>query len=436
MENAELPMHLLDSEAERFVLGSVIKGGWSQFHAVQPLLSEDDLAVHEHKKIWRLACIAAEAGVEPSHSSVMRFAMERREPLTFAALLDVTEHAVPDIAIAPWVTRLRRLAIDREAFSLGEVIRIHTEKGLSTQGREILDAREKLANLERLAVTGRAQSGTFANLIEDCGGLDQLFAIPQGVIEPPFPLLRSLMNGGFSPGTVTVLGARPSVGKSAFAIQTALAAAGCGHKTAVFSLEMQKPEIAKRLFAMGGIDYGRLVRGTLDREDRGRIRHTEQQLSDWPLEIFCDLHDLRSIAAKLASGRPKYEFGVIDYLGLVESNHRAENRNQELSYVSRRVKLLAMETGIPLLVLHQLNRGSEADNRRPELKDLRDSGSIEQDADNVLFIHQCRKDAKDQRELIVAKQRNGQRDRVINMRFIGNHVKFEERGEETERMAS
>lgn len=439
-DDLDLPVHLIDRDSERFVVGSVLAGGWPMYRIAKPLMSDGDLTGLDERKIWEFIVQCAEAGDEPSSSAVMRRALDRGTALAFSTVMEIEQCGIPGVGLDKWIHGLRRKAIDREAYRLSELIGLYTQQGYSANAAEIIEAREKLGKLERMAIADDSSRGTIASLIEDCGGWDRIFAKPERVIEPPFALLREKMNGGFAPGSVTVIGARPSVGKSAFAIQCGLAAAGANHRALFFSLEMQKPELLKRIVAVTkGVDYGRLVRGTLDRSERAMVRETEAELKDWPLEVYCDLFDLRSIAARIASDRPKCEFAIIDYLGLIESGQRAENRNQELSYVSRRIKMLAMETGIPLLVLHQLNRGSETDDRRPMLRDLRDSGSIEQDADNVLFLHQpgARKPdwPKDDREIIIAKQRNGERDQVIPMRFEGRNVRFTDRKTYEERVA-
>lgn len=433
-EAPELPVHLIERDAERFIVGTVLRGGWDEYREVKRELVDEDLTGIEERKVWELAVACAESGEEPSIASVMRLALSRKIELTFATVLNIEGYGIPGVSLEKWLTGLRRAAINREAYRVGELIRLYTADGLSTNGEAITAAQERLRRLEQSIASDKRDAGTITGAIEDCGGLDKLFAQPVGVIEPPWFTLRDAMNGGFAPGTVTVIGARPSVGKSSFALQSAITAAGDSRRTVFFSLEMQKPEIIKRLLSMrSGIDYSRLVRGVLNEEERAEVRRTIALMESWPLEIYCDLFDLRTIAAKVGSTNPAYEFAVLDYLGLVESNRNSENRNQELSYVSRRIKMLAMESGVPMIVLHQLNRASETENhRRPELRDLRDSGSIEQDADNVIFIHRPGNPRTngdipmDKREFIIAKQRNGEAGKVIPMRFIGPNIRFQE----------
>ncbi len=230
---------------------------------------------------------------------------------------------------------------------------------------------------------------------------------------------------GLAPGSLTVIAARPSVGKTSFALDIARhAAASQGRNVAVFSLEMTKQEIMDRIMAgFLGVDAWRLKKGQLTQDDFNRMGKLLGELKNHPLYIDDDpdrtIANLRSKAR-----RQQMEYGldllVIDYLGLIEVTDRAagENRTQQVSLISRSLKNLARELSCPIIALSQLSRSTEQRSPPiPILSDLRDSGTIEQDADIVLMLYRqdmyeedC--DHPGETEVYVRKNRNGPIGRV------------------------
>lgn len=206
------------------------------------------------------------------------------------------------------------------------------------------------------------------------------------------------LNGGFYNGQMIVIGARPSVGKSALMGQMALSMAHTGNKVGIISLEMNNVEIAARLSSIEtGIDFGRVFRDIANDENLHRSFYNKISKQTVNLPIFIsdktkvNINEIKAKAIKL-----KYTRGcdclMIDYLQLIDSTtgNRNYNREQEVSQMSRGIKLMAMELNIPVIVLCQLNRQVTArsyKDRFPKLSDLRESGAIEQDADIVMFIH-------------------------------------------------
>ena len=166
------------------------------------------------------------------------------------------------------------------------------------------------------------------------------------------------------------------------------------------------------------------MKGNLDPEWRYRVAATLERIGDYPLEITDQLRTLQAIIGKVAA-TSNLGLLVLDYLGLVDPGGRYENRNQEVSAISRRLKLIALDYNLPIIAAHQLNRANENEIRRPALSDLRDSGSLEQDADTVLLLDRPsdRKRGdngdKDLVEVLLAKQRNGVRGYVIPLRLEG-----------------
>lgn len=243
--------------------------------------------------------------------------------------------------------------------------------------------------------------------------------------------------GGLLKGSLTIIGARPAMGKTAFALNMAEgAAAKTGLPVLVISLEMNNEMLVKRMFAKTSmIDAGKLRDGSLSQEDLNVLNSAGDKLSKMPLWFddtpIQSFSDIRARALKLKRQRGKIGLVLIDYLGLIETgNERNSNRVNEVSKISRGLKVLSKEIDAPIVALAQLNRGVEQrTDKRPMLSDLRDSGSIEQDADNVMFLYRddyynAPEDQNDddisQVEFIVAKNRNGKRG-TIKLAFDKRH---------------
>lgn len=252
-------------------------------------------------------------------------------------------------------------------------------------------------------------------------------------IPSPFDTLNRL-NGGFRPGNVVVLGARPGVGKSALGGQVGIHAAKLGFKVGFMSLEMEDVDnYARMVSAESGVDFYKIDRNMIkDEQERVRVISSMSNLSTLPI-FFSDaaqvnIHDIRAKADKLKR-KHGLDLLIIDYLQLVETEStKNSNREQEISKISRGIKTMAMTSKYPILVLAQLNR--DAADKEPELHHLRESGSIEQDADIVMFIHRAKDDTgsmSDEAKLLVRKWRNGAPTELA-LRFHKETMKFHEPG--------
>lgn len=246
------------------------------------------------------------------------------------------------------------------------------------------------------------------------------------------------MTGGFRAANLVVVAARPSMGKTALALGMALNAAMDNGKTvAIFSLEMSKDEIIGRMLSSAAmVDGSRLRTGRLSQDDWPRIGTAADKLAK--CNIFIDDSEGVSVAEmRTKSRRLKSRVGldlvVIDYIQLMEGmpgRRRDENRVQELSAISRSLKLMARDLDVPLIILSQLNRAPDArPDKHPLLSDLRESGAIEQDADMVLMLYRDEYYNKDSEEkgitdLDIAKHRNGPTGRV-KLAFLDRYVKFD-----------
>lgn len=248
--------------------------------------------------------------------------------------------------------------------------------------------------------------------------------------------------GGLRAGQFVILAARPKVGKSAMALQIARHAAGTGKRVLFVSLEMAVSDLMCRLLAseIGGIPLGRLIHGKLipqqgswdDTSEADYVDQAEAKLRGLPLWFEygeVGLNELR-VMARTHQAKHGLDLVIVDYMGLMKPP-QANSRYGEVSALSRGLKLLSGELGLPLLVVCQLNRNIEHDGggRAPILSDLRDSGAIEQDADIVIFLHRSvvTEDQAEQEKtsLILAAQRNGPTDR-FDIRYIGKFTRFVE----------
>ena len=241
---------------------------------------------------------------------------------------------------------------------------------------------------------------------------------------------------GLQPSNLVVIGARPSMGKTSLALgMVAHAGVRLGQPVLLFSLEMSHLELTQRLLcAEARVDASRLRTGRLRESDWPKIGHAISRMSEAPIYIDDNpnltVMDIRARARRLKAQRG-LSLVVVDYLQLMTGRNRAENRQVEVSEISRGLKILARELKVPVVALSQLSRGLEArQDKRPMLADLRESGSIEQDSDVVLFIYRDEiynpesPDSQGTAEILVAKHRNGPTG-VTRLAFIGHHARFD-----------
>ena len=254
------------------------------------------------------------------------------------------------------------------------------------------------------------------------------------------------MTNGFQKSNLIILAARPAMGKTAFALNIAQNAALRYNKTvAIFSLEMSKDELVQRLMCSEAeVDSQRLRSGNMQSSDWEKLAQAMSTLSEAPIYIDdtsgCTLTDIRAKCRRLAMTDKNLSLIIIDYLQLMESSGRETDRTQQISQISRGLKILAKELNVPIIALSQLSRATEQrTDKRPIMSDLRDSGSIEQDADIVMFIYRGEYYAskgqmegeeaeelaknKGEAEIIIAKQRTGPVG-TVNLIFQNNITKF------------
>ncbi len=263
---------------------------------------------------------------------------------------------------------------------------------------------------------------TEANAIEASSKSGKPLGIPTGMVD------LDELTGGFFPSEVTVLAARPSIGKSALALELAARVAGKGHPVLLVSLEMSAQQIAHRMLSREtGIPSRRIQKSDLITSELTKIDSARDALRKLALPI--KLYATAGATPARIGARARVQMAqiglkliVIDYLGLMQSTERHKTLYERVTAVSREVKLMAQALNVPVLMLAQLNR--EGAKGLPTLEQLRDSGAIEQDADNVWFLHREDRIAKECK-LIIAKQRQGEVG-TIELDFDGSYMTFTE----------
>ncbi|MGN0240659.1 MAG: replicative DNA helicase [Candidatus Weimeria sp.] len=325
----------------------------------------------------------------------------------------------------PFATNIRSYCdIVKKKSQLREIINVSREIEKECFSGEnsvddILDSTEAkfLSLLQKRGVGDAVPIGEVVNeavdhIVEASKLHGNVTGIPTGFIDLDY------QTAGLQNSDLILIAARPSMGKTAFALNIAHHIAVHENKgVAIFSLEMSRTQLMNRLLALeSGVDAQKLRTGNLEDKDWGSLMEAADRLANAPIIIddtpAISVSELRSKCRKF-----KQEYGIsvvmIDYLQLMTNSRKSDSRQQEISDISRALKSLARELNVPVIALSQLNRGVEQrDDKRPMLSDLRDSGAIEQDADLVMFIYRDDyynkdTDKKNIAEINVAKQRNG-----------------------------
>ena len=423
-------------EAEKLVLGSLLAGHLEPAHAAA-VVAPEDFSLEGHRRLMTVMADLAGRG-EPINRVTVFEALRARgwhEAVGGLGYLVDLEGDGLRTNLDSYLRRIRDAAVLRKAAIAAQKLADECLTAADPPA-ELLGRAERLLRelADRAAPDGKLR--TVEQIIEAAGGFDRL--VRPDLFDPgiptPWPALNKLI-GGLRRGQLIVIGARPSTGKSAFLAQIAAHAVKRGQHVAVFSFEMGGAEILLRtLCEEAGVDGHKLRHGRLMQGEREAIVRAVDSLSGG-LRI-CDQPPATVAAIRTACRQAKAEGRLdlvcIDYLQLLEVPGRRENRVQEITEISRGLKLLAGELELPALVAAQLNRLPETERRRPVLSDLRDSGSIEQDADVVIMLHRVLEPGREsEAEVYVRKQRNGPIGAVM-LRFHGPSFRFEEPAPERE----
>ena len=437
-------------DAEKTILGAILLDNAAHSEAAEKL-EADDFSLDSHRRIYMrmselidaqrsvdIVTLANELARYKEVESVggVAYLASLTEGLPRRPVIEEYVRIVKDKSLLRKLMLICSSAIARAADQSEDAIGVLdvtesqllevSEKGL-TQGLESLDkiVANSFGSIDNLYKQGREVTGVATGFIE----FDR-------------------MTSGLQKGELIIIAARPSMGKTALAINIAQNAAIMhGAKVAVFSLEMSKASLLRRMLAsQASVDQQKLQKGFLVREDHDKLQNALGQLVE--SHIFIDdsagisLAEMRAKARRLRQNAGGLDLVVVDYLQLMTASLPSggrkgyENRTQEVSAISRGLKAMAKELDVPLVALSQLSRASErrGEDKRPMLSDLRESGSIEQDADVVAFIHreayynhnkeELSEEEKAKSEIILAKQRNGPTGTVF-MYFNSRYTRFD-----------
>ena len=425
-----------DDVAEQSVLGGMLLSKDAIADVVESLRASD-FYKPAHETIYE-AILSLYGHGSPADVIMVADELKKRGELTRvggASYIHTLIASVPTAANAQYYAEIvKEHAIMRRLIEAGTKI---AQLGYANETE--VDTLVDQAQAEIYAVTdGNAKEDyvSFSEALEETiNEIDANSNRPDGVYGVPTDFIEfDELTGGLHGGQMIVIAARPGVGKSTLALDIARSASIHHQMTTVFfSLEMSRTELAMRILsAEGKISMGRLKKGDLDTEGWTNLATLQGRIDSAPLFIDdspnMTLMEIRAKCRRLKQ-RNDLKLVVLDYLQLMSSGKKVESRQQEVSEFSRSLKLLAKELDVPVIALSQLNRGSEQrTDKRPMVSDLRESGSIEQDADMVILLH--REDMYNpdservgEADMIIAKHRGGP-TRTIPLAFSGKYSRF------------
>jgi replicative DNA helicase len=426
-------------EAERAILGAVLLDNQA-FNDAAEHLTADDFSIDSHRRIYSRMAELSDSS-RPIDIITLVEELEQNKDLQavgdvgyISGLLD----GVPDRpSIEHYVKIVRDKSILRGLINVSNTAIAKASEQADPADEILNEAEAAVFKLSEKRIGKGFQS--VKEISRESGGIDALLQRGRRItgIETHYNDLDE-MTSGFQKADLVIVAARPSMGKTAFAMNIAEnAAIDDGKVVGVFSLEMSSEALLQRLLCSRSIvDAHKLRTGSLWGEDIKKVMRASEELSKAPLFIDdtpgISISEMRAKARRLKQSQGRLDLLVVDYLQLMSGgSKRFENRTQEVSSISRGLKAIAKELGVPVMALSQLSRAPESrgGDHRPQLSDLRESGSIEQDADVVMFIFreevykQDDPELRGQAEIIIAKQRNGPIGK-FHLTFLHNSTRF------------
>lgn len=424
-------------EAEQSVLGSVLIDN-EAIGQIIDIIDPDDFYREGHQAIFR-AMLNLYERREPTDLVTLTAELGKLQKLDLVGGLAYLSQLVDRIPTSAHVMAYAKII--KEKSVLRRLIRISTDiVGSAYQTTEEVPVLLDRAEREIFDIRDRKERQGFYSLRDivkdNFKVLEELYEKKQSITGTSTHYADlDHMTSGFQAGDLIIIAGRPSMGKTSFAMNIAENVSIDGGKpVAVFSLEMSKEQLAQRLLcSQARVDSSNVRRGQVGSDDWMKITHAAGRISECPLFIddtpAISPLEMRAKVRRLMRTHP-VSLIVVDYLQLMRSTRKTDNREQEISDISRSLKALAKEMGVPVVALSQLNRSLESrKDRRPQLSDLRESGAIEQDADVIMFIYRdevYNPDSPDKgmAEVIISKQRNGPIG-TVRLAFINMYTRFE-----------
>lgn len=425
-----------DIDAEQAALGGMLISKAAIRQVQEAITTANGFYRPAHQSIYT-AILAVEATGDPVDAISVANELGRRGELARCGggpYLHTLTESIPTAANAGYYAKIvADKAVLRALVEAGTTIAQHGYEGHGDIADLVERANQLMANVEPPgAATGAEMthiSEVYLHVVDDQETQDDTF-----LVQPPYSDLRDIVPG-IKPGQMVIVGARPSVGKSVVAADFARhVSMKQGIGTALFSLEMTQIEMGQRIMAAEtGVEFERLRDKKLTDEDWQRTARVYERFARAPFWLSNDFGaSLAQIKARVRQLARTHDLGlvVVDYLQLMEGGNRPDSRQQEVSALSRGLKRLAGELGVVVVVLSQLNRGlTQRADKRPQLSDLRESGSIEQDADVVILLD--RPDANEKQsprsgeiDLLVEKNRHGPSKCEVTCAFQGHYSRI------------
>jgi replicative DNA helicase len=437
-----LPNYL---DAERSILGAILIDNFSLSRTMEKGLKPDDFFLPEHQRIFEVM-----HSMEEKRRAIDLITLT--EDLHRAGKLEAAGGASYLAQLVDGVPRISNIEHYTQIVKDKAVLRrlIYETDAIQQRAFEAADSVEQIVNDAESFIFKLADERIRTGLIgikelvqENFERLEKIFTEGRRVtgLSTGYFELDNLTSG-LQPSELIILAARPSMGKTALALNLAEnVAVRDKQPVAIFSLEMSKESLLQRLIAsFGRVDAHKFRTGHLGRDDWRKMVEALNILAQSPISI--DDSGANTVFEMIAKARRmKKDKGlalvIVDYMQLIVAHGRFSNRNEEVSQISRSLKAMAKELKVPVVVLSQLTRAPEKEDRRPQLSDLRESGAIEQDADVVIFIHRPNAfkfdetpEERAKAEIHIAKQRNGPTDRM-NFVFLNQFTRFEEAAPES-----
>jgi replicative DNA helicase len=430
-------------EAEQSVLGGLLLDN-SAWDRIADRISPEDFYRHDHRLIFQQIARLIDQNRPADTVTVFEGLQAAGQAADCGGLgyLNSLAQNTPSAAnIRRYAEIVRERAVLRRLVAVGEEIAVSALETRGRDAKQILDEAE--GKVFRIAEQGARDRAGFVRLepllTRVVERIQELFERPSGSDVTGVPTGFADLDArtcGLQPGDLIIIAGRPSMGKTALALNISEhVAIDLGMPVAVFSMEMGAAQLALRMLgSVGRIDQQRLRTGRLNDEDWPRLSEAIERMHAASLYIdespALNALELRARARRLAREYKQLGLIVVDYLQLMSATSMGENRATEISEISRSLKALAKELKVPVVALSQLNRTVETrTDKRPVMSDLRESGAIEQDADLILFIYRdevYNPDSSDKgvAEIIIGKQRNGPIGRV-NLHFGGEFTRFD-----------
>lgn len=428
-------------EAERSILGAILLDNFAYNQAAEHLRTQD-FSLDSHRRIYARMVDLAESS-RPIDMITLIEELERHKELQAIGDVGYVSSLVEGVPERPsiehYVRIVRDKALLRGLISAANTAIARASEQSDTADDVLSDAEAAIFQLSEKRI-GRGFMGVQDIVRESFGSVDALLQRGQRItgLATHYSDLDE-MTSGLQRSDLVIIAARPSMGKTAFAMNIAENAAIDDQQVVgVFSLEMSREALLMRLLcSQARVDAHKMRTGSLWQDDMKKVVRAMEQLAQAPIYIDdtpgISISEMRAKARRLKQSQGRLDLIIVDYLQLMSGGgKRFENRTQEVSAISRGLKALAKELSVPVIALSQLSRAPESrgGDHRPQLADLRESGSIEQDADLVMFIfreevyRQDDPELQGRAEIIIAKQRNGPIGK-IRMAFLKSCTRFE-----------